>query len=87
MLKQNLALNITTCLTVNPFSFDELITGTRSIFEREGILGFLRVLIALVNSIHAPTLLDKNGDRYSAGKFKAGETHARDQSTDKEVCL
>ena len=51
MLKQNFALNITTCLTGNPFSFDELITETRSLFEREGILGFLRVLIALVDSM------------------------------------
>lgn len=51
MLKQNFALNISACLTGNSFSLDELITETRTLFEREGILGFLRVLIALVDEM------------------------------------
>lgn len=51
MLNQNFALNISTCLTGSAFSFDELILETKNLFEREGILGFLKVLVALIDSM------------------------------------
>lgn len=50
MLNKNFALNITACLSGLSFSFDELILETKSLFENEGIPGFLGVLIALVDS-------------------------------------
>lgn len=50
MLTKNFALNITACLSGLSFSFDELILETKSLFEKEGVLGFLRVLIAMIDS-------------------------------------
>jgi hypothetical protein len=53
MLTKNFALNITACLSGLSFSFDELILETKSLFEKEGILRFLRVLIAVIDSFVA----------------------------------
>jgi hypothetical protein len=39
MLNQNFALNISSCLTGNPFSLDELILESQNLFENEGIQG------------------------------------------------
>jgi hypothetical protein len=50
MLNKNFALNITACLSGLSFSFDELILETKSLFEKEGVLGFLKVLIAMIDS-------------------------------------
>jgi hypothetical protein len=50
MLTKNFALNITACLSGLSFSFDELILETKTLFEKEGVLGFLRVLIAMIDS-------------------------------------
>lgn len=50
MLTKNFALNITACLSGLSFSFDKLILGTKTLFEKEGVLGFLRVLIAVIDS-------------------------------------
>jgi hypothetical protein len=49
MLNQNFALNLSACLSGSSFSFDELILGTKSLFEREGTPGFLRVLPAFID--------------------------------------
>src|SRR3989339_1325838 len=51
MISKNIALNITACLSGLSFSFDELITETANLFEREGVPGFLKVLIAFTNDI------------------------------------
>lgn len=51
MISKNFALNIKTCLTGNSFSLDELILETQNLFENEGILGFLRVLVALIDNM------------------------------------
>lgn len=50
MLNKNFALNITACLSGLSFSFDELILETKSLFENEGVLGFLKVLISMIDS-------------------------------------
>jgi len=49
MLEKNFALNLSTSLSGNPFSFDELIQETKSLFEREGVPGFIRVLLAFID--------------------------------------
>jgi hypothetical protein len=51
MISKNFALNISSCLTGNPFSLDELILETQNLFENEGIPGFLRVLVALIDNM------------------------------------
>ncbi|OFZ35830.1 MAG: hypothetical protein A2504_16555 [Bdellovibrionales bacterium RIFOXYD12_FULL_39_22] len=51
MISKNIALNITACLSGLSFSFDELINETADLFEREGIPGFLKVLIAFTNEM------------------------------------
>lgn len=51
MISKNFALNLQTCLTGNSFSLDELILETQNLFETEGIPGFLRVLIALIDNM------------------------------------
>jgi hypothetical protein len=49
MLEKNFALNLSARLSGNPFSFDELILETKSLFEREGVPGFIRVLLAFID--------------------------------------
>ena len=51
MISKNISLNITACLSGLSFSFDELIMETGELFEREGIPGFLKVLIAFTNEL------------------------------------
>ncbi len=51
MISKNFALNIDACLSQNPFSLDELINETQNLFEQEGIPGFLKVLIALIDKM------------------------------------
>jgi hypothetical protein len=51
MISKNFALNIKTCLIGSSFSLDELILETQSLFENEGIPGFLKLLIALIDNI------------------------------------
>jgi len=50
MLIKKFSLNITACLSGLWFFFDELILETKILFEKEGVLGFLRVLIAMIDS-------------------------------------
>jgi hypothetical protein len=49
MLEKNFALNITASLSGNPFSFDELIKEAKELFEREGVPGFIRVLLIFID--------------------------------------
>ncbi len=49
MLEKNFALNITASLSGNPFSFDELIKESKDLFEREGVPGFIRVLLVFID--------------------------------------
>lgn len=49
MLEKNFALNLEARLSGNPFSFDELILETKALFEREGVPGFIRVLLAFID--------------------------------------
>ena len=49
MLEKNFALNLTASLSGKSFSFDELIVESKSLFEREGIPGFIRVLLAFID--------------------------------------
>lgn len=51
MIIKNISLNIKTCLSGLSFSFDELILETKSLFEVEGIPGFLKVIIAFIDSV------------------------------------
>ncbi len=51
MITKNIALNIKTCLSGLSFSFDELILETKTLFENEGIPGFLKLLISLIDNI------------------------------------
>ena len=51
MISKNFALNISTCLTGNSFSFDELILETRNLFKNEGLPGFLKALISFINEM------------------------------------
>lgn len=59
MLNKNFALNISACLSGLSFSFDELILETKALFEREGVIGFLRILIAMVDSYVVSHWLDR----------------------------
>lgn len=49
MLEKNFALNLEARLSGSPFSFDELIQETKTLFEREGVPGLLRVLLAFID--------------------------------------
>lgn len=49
MLNKNFALNLSASLSENPFSFDELIHETKALFEREGVPGFIKVLLAFID--------------------------------------
>ena len=49
MLTKNFALNLSACLTGSAFSFDELILETKNLFEREGVPGFLGVLLGFID--------------------------------------
>ena len=51
MISKNISLNITACLSGLEFSFDELILETKELFEKEGIPGFLKVLISFTDQI------------------------------------
>ncbi len=51
MISKNFALNITSCLSGDPFTLDELIMEVKSLFEAEGVPGFLRVLLALIDDV------------------------------------
>ena len=51
MIIKNIALNIKSCLSGLSFSFDELILETKTLFENEGIPGFLKLLISLIDNI------------------------------------
>ena len=51
MISKNISLNITACLSGLEFSFDELILETKNLFEKEGVPGFLKVLIAFTDQI------------------------------------
>jgi hypothetical protein len=54
MLEKNFALNLSTSLSGNAFSFDELIQETKSLFEREGVPGFIKVLLAFIVTTQDP---------------------------------
>ena len=77
MISKNISLNLQACLSGDPFSFDELILETKELFEKQGVPGFLRLLIAFTNDIVVNTWkasgtanccdsahLIKNGNRY-----------------------
>jgi hypothetical protein len=49
MLEKNFSLNLSASLSGNPSSFDELILESKSLFEREGVPGFIRVLLAFID--------------------------------------
>ncbi len=51
MIIKDFALSIRTCLSGLSFSFDELIMETQTLFEKEGVPGFLKVLIALIDNM------------------------------------
>lgn len=51
MISKNFVLNIQYCLSGNPFTLDELIFETQNLFEEEGIPGFLKVLIGLIDNM------------------------------------
>ena len=51
MIIKNIALNIKTCLSGLSFSFDELILETKTLFENEGIPGFLKLLISFIDNM------------------------------------
>ena len=57
MISKNISLNITACLSGLAFSFDELILETKNLFEREGVPGFLKVLISFTDQIVAQLLI------------------------------
>jgi len=49
MLEKNFALKLSASLSRSAFSFDELILETKALFEREGVPGFLRVLLLFID--------------------------------------
>ena len=62
MLEKNFALNLSTSLSGNPFSFDELIQETKALFEREGVPGFIRVLLAFIDDFVITHWYYQHGD-------------------------
>lgn len=61
MLTQNFALNLSASLSGSPFSFDELIQESKSLFKREGIPGFISVLLALIDEFAVSQLYPEHG--------------------------
>ena len=51
MISKSISLNLKACLSGQAFFFDELIIETKSLFEKEGIPGFLKLLIAFTNNM------------------------------------
>lgn len=49
MLTQDFALKIQACLSGSPFSLDELVLEAKALFDREGVPGFLQVIIDMVD--------------------------------------
>lgn len=59
MLYENFALNISACLSGLSFPFDELILETKNLFKKEGVLGFLKVLISMVDTFVVSQWMDR----------------------------
>ncbi len=51
MISKNISLNLKACLSGEAFSFDELILETKNLFEKDGVPGFLRLLISFTNKM------------------------------------
>jgi hypothetical protein len=51
MISKNISLNLQACLSGEPFSFDELIIETRELFEKQGVPGFLELLLSFTDKM------------------------------------
>ena len=51
MISKNISLNLQACLSGESFSFDELIIETRELFEKQGVPGFLRLLLSFTDKM------------------------------------
>ncbi len=59
MVKQNFSLKMGINLPKDGFSLDELVIETKRVFETEGMVGFLRVVMILLDHLIYPSLLGK----------------------------
>lgn len=82
MLNKNFALNLSASLSGSAFSFDELILKTKTLFEREGVPGFIRILLAFRDEFVVNHWYQQHG-KYccESPQFR------RAGKTDKKVCL
>lgn len=51
MIEQILSLKVGASLSENEFTLDELLLASKELFEREGIPGFLQVLLRLLDDM------------------------------------
>ena len=58
-MQQKFALKLSANLPESGFSLDELVIETKKMFETEGMAGFLRVLLNLIDQTHRA--LSKSG--------------------------
>jgi hypothetical protein len=59
VIKQKFSLGVEVNLPKDGFSLDELVIETKHVFEQEGMVGFLRVLLVLLDHLVYPSLLGK----------------------------
>lgn len=62
-MKQNFTLKLSTELPIEGFSLDELVIETKKMFETEGMVGFLRVLLTLLDYLLFPSELGPGSQR------------------------
>lgn len=62
-MKQNFTLKLATELPIDGFSLDELVIETKKMFETEGMVGFLRVLLTLLDYLLFPSELGPGSQR------------------------
>jgi len=61
-MERSIALKVSALLAENGFSLDELVLKTKELFDREGMAGFVGLLLDLVDAHLCTTLIHKTGD-------------------------
>jgi hypothetical protein len=63
-MQQKFALKISANLPETGFSLDELVIESKKLFETEGIAGFLKALLVLLDAVLYPASLGKGSGLY-----------------------
>ncbi len=67
-MKQKFNLKLMANLPNDGFSMDELVIETKKMFETEGMTGFLRVLLFLLDNVIYPSVIGAQKKKYCCEK-------------------